>query len=160
SEPQVVTQGSDRIIVEMPGVQNADQVRKLVGTTGRLDFMPLGTNALTSGQSVDPTWLTTKCANATTSTNCVLFSGDQVAAASIGANQTGQRTVDFTLRDQGKELFADHTAANVGKYFAIVLDGQVISAPRINSSIPNGQVQIESGGIGGYPLDEAQNLVT
>ncbi len=159
SEPQVVTQGSDRIIVEMPGVQNADQVRNLVGTTGRLDFMPVGDAQLGQGQQVDPTWVATKC-SATVKVNCVLFSGDQVAAASIGANQTGQRTVDFTLRDEGKNLFADYTVANIGKYFAIVLDGQVISAPVIQSSIPNGQVQIESGGIGGYPLAEAQNLVT
>jgi preprotein translocase subunit SecD len=159
SEPQVVTQGTDRIIVEMPGVQNADQVRNLVGTTGRLDFMPVGTTQLAQGQAVDPTWVATKCTD-TVTVNCVLFSGDQVAAASIGANQTGQRTVDFTLRDEGKNLFADYTAANVGKYFAIVLDGNVISAPVIKSSIPNGQVQIESGGIGGYPLAEAQNLVT
>ena len=42
AEPQVVVQGSDRIIVEMPGVQNPDQIRDLVGTTGRLDFVPLG----------------------------------------------------------------------------------------------------------------------
>ena len=159
SEPQVVTQGNDRIVVEMPGIQNADQIRKLVGTTGLLDFMPVGTAQLAQGQQVDPTWVSTKC-SATVTVNCVLFAGDQVAAASIGANQTGQRTVDFTLRDQGKDLFADYTANNIGKYFAIVLDGQVISAPVIKSAIPNGQVQIESGGIGGYPLAEATNLVT
>jgi preprotein translocase subunit SecD len=159
SEPQVVTQGTDRIIVEMPGIENADQIRNLVGTTGRLDFMPVGDAQLSQGQQLDPQWMATKCTTDVT-VNCVLFSGDQVAAASIGQNQTGQRTVDFTLRDQGKELFAKYTADNIGKYFAIVLDGQVISAPVIRSSIPNGQVQIESGGIGGYPQAEAQNLVT
>jgi preprotein translocase subunit SecD len=148
AEPQVVIQGSDRIIVEMPGVQNADQIRNLVGTTGQLDFVPLGDTSMAQGQQVDPAQFPP------------LFSGDQVAAASIGQNQTGQRTVDFTLRDQGKQLFADYTKNNIGKYFAIVLDGEVISAPVIQSSIPNGQVQIESGGIGGYPLAEAQNLVT
>jgi len=116
SEPQVVTQGDDRIIVEMPGVQNADQVRNLVGTTGQLNFMPVGTSQLSSGQEVDPTWLATKCPDSKTSINCVLFSGDQVAAASIGANQTGQRTVDFTLRDEGKNLFADRSEERrVGK---------------------------------------------
>src|SRR4051794_11546693 len=148
AEPQVVSQGNDRIIVEMPGVQNADQIRNLVGTTGRLDFVPLGTTQMTQGQTVDLKQYPP------------LFSGDQVAAASVGTDQAGGRTVDFTLRDQGKDLFADYTAKNVGKYFAIVLDGQVISAPVIQSSIPNGQVQIESGGIGGYPQAEAQNLVT
>jgi preprotein translocase subunit SecD len=148
AEPQVVAQGNDRLIVEMPGVQNPDQIRKLVGTTGRLDFVPLGDTQMTQGQQVD--------LNAFPP----LFSGDEIAAAQIGQNQTGQRTVDFTLNGDGKEKFADYTAKNVGKYFAIVLDGEVISAPVIRSSIPNGQVQIESGGIGGYPLDEAQNLVT
>ncbi len=148
SEPQVVVQDPDRIIVEMPGIQNADQIRKLVGTTGRLDFVPLGTTTATSGQELDLTAFPP------------LFSGDQVAAASIGADETGQRTVNFTLQAEGKDLFANYTAEHVGQYFAIVLDGKVITAPVIQSSIPNGQVQISSGGIGGYPLDEAQNLVT
>lgn len=148
AEPLVVAQGSDRIVVEMPGLHNPDQIRKLVGTTGRLDFVPLGTTTANSGQPLDLV------------TFPPLFSGDQVAAASIGADETGQRTVNFTLEPTGRDLFADYTAQNIGKYFAIVLDGEVITAPVIQSSIPNGQVQITSGGIGGYPLDEAQNLVT
>jgi len=148
SEPQVVVQGNDRIVVEMPGVQNADQIRKLVGTTGRLDFVPLGTTTATAGQVLDLKAFPP------------LFSGDQVAAASIGTDQTGQRTVDFTLNSTGKDLFAKYTADHIGQYFAIVLDGNVITAPVIQSSIPNGQVQITSGGIGGYPLADAQNLVT
>ena len=148
AEPQVVIQGTDRIIVEMPGVQNADQIRNLVGTTGRLDFVPLGDTQMSGGQAVDLTQFPP------------LFSGNQIAAASIGADQTGRRTVDFTLQSEGKQLFADFTRDNVGKYFAIVLDGEVISAPVINEAIPGGQVQISQGGIGGYPLAEAQNLVT
>ncbi len=148
AEPQVVAQGEDRIVVEMPGVTNADQIRSLVGTTGRLDFVPLGSTQMQQDQQVDLTQ------------HPPLFSGDQVAAASIGANQAGQRTVDFVLKDQGKNLFADYTTKNVGSYFAIVLDGKVISAPVIDEPIPGGQVQIRSGGIGGYPLAEAQNLVT
>jgi preprotein translocase subunit SecD len=148
AEPQVVVQGNDRIVVEMPGVQNADQIRSLVGTTGRLDFVPLGDTQMAAGQVVDLVKFPP------------LFSGDQVAAASIGADQTGNRTVDFTLNAEGKDKFANFTQDNIGKYFAIVLDGQVISAPVIQSSIPNGQVQITQGGIGGYPLAEAQNLVT
>jgi preprotein translocase subunit SecD len=137
AEPQVVVQGTDRIIVEMPGVQNPDQIRDLVGTTGRLDFVPLGQTQMAQDQEVAPEVLATKCDDTTTEM-CVLFSGDQVAAAQIGANQTGQRTVNFTLTG----------------------DGKVITAPVIQSSIPNGQVEIQSGGIGGYPLAEAQNLVT
>jgi preprotein translocase subunit SecD len=148
AEPQVVTQGTDRVVVEMPGVQNADQIRSLVGTTGRLDFVPLGDTPMSDGQEVDLAKFPP------------LFSGDQLAAASIGSDQTGRRTVDFTLKTEGKDKFAAFTADNVGKYFAIVLDGKVISAPVINEAIPGGRVQISQGGIGGFPLAEATSLVT
>ena len=160
SEPTVVAQGDDRIVVEMPGVTNFEQIESLIGTTGRLDFVPLGATQAAPDQELNPEWLATKCENPTTSTNCVLFSGDQIAAASIGADQQGQRTVNFNLSAEGKDKFAAHTAANTGAYFAIVLDGEVISAPQINEAIPGGQVQISQQGIGGYPLAEAQNLVT
>jgi len=159
AEPQVVVQGTDRIVVEMPGVQNADQIRSLVGTTGRLDFVPLGTTPASQGQQLDPSVIGQQCDD-THQVDCVLFSGTEVASATIGANQTGQRTVDFVLKDQGKQLFANYTAKHVGDFFAIVLDGEVISAPTINEPIPGGQVQISQNGIGGYPLAEAQNLVT
>ncbi len=89
-----------------------------------------------------------------------LFSGDQVQSASIGQDQSGGLTVDFVLKGDGAKLFGDYTGAHVGDYFAITLDGTVISAPVIRNAIPNGQVQIESGGIGGFPAKEANSLVT
>jgi preprotein translocase subunit SecD len=159
SEAQVVVQGTDRIVVEMPGVTNADQIRTLVGTTGSLDFVPLGQTPAAAGQEL-PKTTTGQACDAGHLTNCVLFSGTSIASASIGANQTGQRTVDFTLNGSGKDLFAAYTAAHVGDYFAVVLDGKVITAPVIQQSIPGGQVQISQNGIGGYPLADAQNLVT
>ena len=159
AEPQVVVQGTDRIIVEMPGVANVEQIRTLVGTTGRLDFVPLGQTPAAQDQQLPDATIATIC-DAKTLVNCVLFSGDQVAAANIGTSQTGQRTVDFTLNGDGKQLFADYTNAHVGDYFAVVLDGKVITAPTIREAIPGGQVQISQNGIGGYPLAAAQNLVT
>jgi hypothetical protein len=123
------------------------QLRSLLGATGRLDFVPLGATEMAQGDTIDLNQYPP------------LFSGDQVAAASIGSDQTGQRTVDLTLKDQGKQLFADFTAQHVGQYFAIVLDGQVISAPVIMDSISDGKVQISGGGVGGWPLAEAQDLV-
>lgn len=146
AEPQVVVQGTDRIVIEMPGIQNADQIRALVGQTGRLDFVPLGRTPAAVGQKID------------LEVNKPLFSGDQIASASIGQSDTRGRTVDFVLREEGRRLFADFTARHTGEYFAIVLDGEVVSAPVIQNSIPNGQVQITQQG--GYPLAEAQNLVT
>jgi preprotein translocase subunit SecD len=148
SEPVVVTQGSDRVVVELPGVTDPDSVRQLVGQTGRLDFVPLGQTQVQEGQVLDLKAFPP------------LFSGDQVQSASLGQNQQGGLTVDFVLKGDGAKLFGDYTAGHVGDYFAITLDGSVISAPVIRSSIPNGQVQIESGGIGGFPAKEANNLVT
>jgi protein-export SecD/SecF family membrane protein len=147
AEPVVTTQGTDRVVVELPGVADPEAVRRLVGTTGRLDFVPIPNNA-------------TPPAEGTKIEYPPLFSGDQVESATIGADQTGQRTVNFVLKANGQKLFADHTASHVGQYFAITLDGVVISAPRINEAIPNGQVQISAGGLGGFSLQEATNLVT
>ncbi len=149
SEPVVVVQGSDRVVVELPGVTDVDAVRRLVGQTGRLDFVPLGTTPASDGQILD------------LAVTPPLFSGDQVESAAVGTDSTGGGlAVDFVLRSTGATLFADYTAAHIGEYFAITLDGSVISAPVINSSIPNGQVQISAGGIGGFPAKEANELVT
>ena len=149
SEPVVVTSGTDRIVVEVPGVTDTDAVRRLVGATGRLDFVPIptGQQPPAEGTKVDLSKYT------------VLFSGDQLDSARVGSDQNGNRTVDFVLKDKGKNLFADWTAKHVGEYFAIVLDSTVISAPRINQSIPGGNVQITAGGIGGFAKKDAENLV-
>ena len=147
AEPVVTTQGADRVVVELPGVSDPESVRRLVGKTGRLDFVPI------------PTGATPPVANSSINYP-PLFSGEQVSSATIGQDQTGARTVDFVLKDQGAKLFADYTAQHVGDYFAITLDQVVISAPVIKNSIPNGQVQISSGGAGGFALKEATDLVT
>jgi preprotein translocase subunit SecD len=131
----------------LPGVSDPEAIRKLVGTTGRLDFIPIPPTA-------------TPPADGTEITYPALFSGDQVETATIGTDQTGQRTVNFVLKSAGQKLFADFTAGHVGEYFAIALDSRVISAPRINEAIPNGQVQISAGGVGGFSLKEATSLVT
>ena len=148
SEPVVTTQGKDRVVVELPGVTDPEAVRKLVGTTGRLDFVPLGTTQATANQTLDP------------KTYPPLFSGDQVSSATVGTDQNGRPAVNFVLKDTGKSLFADYTKDHIGQYFAITLDNSVISAPVINDSIPTGNVQITGGGLGGFSAKEATDLVT
>jgi preprotein translocase subunit SecD len=148
SEPVITTQGTDRIVVELPGVADPQAIRDLVGQTGRLDFVPLGTTQKQVGDVIDPKQFP------------ALFSGEQLETAAIGNDPTKGRIVTFVLKSEGAKLFGDYTAANVGKFFAIVLDSKVISAPSINQAIPGGHVEISSGGIGGYPLKEAQQIVT
>jgi preprotein translocase subunit SecD len=148
SEPVVTTQGSDRVVVEMPGVTDPESIRSLIGQTGRLDFVPLGKTTAQAGQTLD------------LKANPPLFSGDQVASASIGQDTSGGLAVDFVLKGDGAGLFATYTAQHVGDYFAITLDSSVISAPVIQNSIPGGNVQISAGGLGGFSAKEANNLVT
>jgi hypothetical protein len=144
----VHAEGVDRVVVELPTAIDTDAARSLIGQTGRLDFVPLGTTQMEAGDTIDPTKFP------------ALFSSAEIESAAIGnSGQTNQRVVAFVLKPNGAKLFEDYTAANIGRYFAIVLDGKVISAPVINSAIPGGHVEISSGGIGGYPLKEAQNLV-
>jgi preprotein translocase subunit SecD len=148
SEPVVLTQGSDRVVVEMPGVTDVEAVRNLVRQTGQLDFVPLGTTTAQEGQVLD------------LKATPPLFGGKEVSSATVGTDQNGRPAVDFVLKDQGAKLFADYTASHVGQYFAIVLDSAVISAPVIQNSIPNGQVQITGGGLRGFAAKDAQDLVT
>src|SRR5690242_14017269 len=148
SEPVVTTQGSDRVVVELPGVTDPEAMRKLIGQTGRLDFVPLGQTQATEGQVLDPKQYPP------------LFSGDQVQSATVGQDQNGRPAVDFVLKSDGASKFAQYTAANVGSYFAITLDNSVISAPVIQNSIPNGNVQITGGGLAGFSAKDATNLVT
>lgn len=150
AEPVVLTQGEDRIVVELPGIQDTASVRRLVGQTGELTFVPItpGDPVPTVGASID------------LDRYPPLFRGEELSSASIGQDRNGGRAVAFVLKDNGSKLFEDYTRVHVGDFFAIVLDGVVISAPQIQSAISGGQVQItQESTIGGYPLREAQELV-
>ena len=105
AEPNVQTAGGDRITIELPGAADADEIRRLVGSTGRLDFIPVPpayNNAVTDGQPLpagmpaDP-----------------IFSGDQIAAARPGTEpNTGRPAVDIELKQRGADLFDEFAAAH------------------------------------------------
>jgi hypothetical protein len=147
----VTTQGSDRILVAVAVPADDESVtapiRSLLGTTGRLDFVPLGDRQRQPGDIVDLTMFPP------------LFSGDQVDGAKVGANQDGALTVELTLRSTGASLFASYTSEHIGAHFAIVLDGVVLSAPIVKGAITDGDVVVESGAVGGWPLAVARQLV-
>ena len=161
AEPVVVTGGSDRVVVELPGVTDTATIRNLVGQTGRLDFVPVPpSTTLNQGQTLDLTNVTTCAGTGVVTTTCILFSGDQLESASLGTDQNGGRAVSFNLKDTGEQLFAAFTRDHINEQFAIVLDSTVISAPVIQGAITGGTVQITNEGtIGGMPAAEATNLV-
>lgn len=147
AEPIVQTQGQDRIVVEIPGVANPEDVRNLIGSTGLLEFVPIpaGTPGIGAG-SLRPPDLP------------ALFTGEQIEVARPGFDEQGRRTVDFELAPEGARLFDEYAARAFpqNEQFAIVLDGEVISAPTINAPRFGGRGQIS----GGFTQAEVTNLVT
>jgi len=146
SEPIVTTQGTDRVVVELPGVSDPQAVRRLVGQTGRLEFVPITADCPqpTEGQKLD----LEACPP--------LFSGTEIANANVGTDEVSRPAVNFELKSDGAAKFADYTRQNIGQQFAIVLDEVVISAPVIQSPITDGRGQIS----GSFSLQEATGLST
>jgi preprotein translocase subunit SecD len=157
AEPVVQTQGTDRIIVDLPNAKNPDEIRALLVQTGKLDFIPLppaeyGTGSATGTyQAVEGQPLPT--------TETPLFGGGQIDQAYATTDQTGLRAVGFRLKSTGSQLFGDYTSKHVGEFFAIVLDGKVVSAPVIQSAITGGQ-GIITGGTTGFTAAQMNNLIT
>ena len=158
SEPVVQTQGTDRVVVELPGVTNKDEIEKLVGQTGRLDFVPLPASVY--GTSTNPGPQQAAEGQPLPTPEKPLFSGDQIESANPSTDQNGQRAVGFALKSTGAKLFSEYTSAHVNEFFAIVLDNVVVSAPRIESPITTGSGIITGGGIGGFVAKDMNNLVT
>ena len=162
SEPIVVVQGTDRVVVELPGATDREAIERLVGTTGQLTFVPLpadrygstttgsgGALGVVDGQPLpnDPLLVP-------------LFDGTQLDNANPGSDQsTGEPVVAFTLKDEGAKKFADYTRGHVNEFFAIVLDGTVISAPSIREPITSGSGQITMG-TGADAVAQMNSLVT
>ena len=147
ADATVQAEGSDRIIVTLPGITDPEPIRTFIGQIGQVDFVPLGQTQVAAGQTLD------------LSRFPPLFGGDAIASASVGADQNGQPAIDFVLDPEGTRLFADYTAQNIGSSFAITVDGAVLTAPVIQNAIPGGDVQITGGGVDGFDANEAARMV-
>jgi preprotein translocase subunit SecD len=142
SEPQVRTEtsgdGQRRIVVEVPGVKNEDQVRSLVGSTGQLQFIDPKGQPLTVDQDIRPL-----IADGSVG---VLFDGASIDPGSVNpATQTANIGVEFTLRSPASEIWCEFTTANTGNPGPIALDGRIITTPEIQSAICGGQTIITVG---------------
>ncbi|MGE0746935.1 MAG: protein translocase subunit SecD [Rhodospirillales bacterium] len=139
AEPTIQRLGADRILVQLPGVQDPDRIKTLLGSTAKMAFHMVA-DAPGPGTEMVPD------ANGTTRyplERRALLQGDRLTDASPGFDQrTGQPVVNFKLDAVGARRFGEITAANVGRPFAIVLDGKVLSAPVIREPITGGSGQI------------------
>jgi len=162
-EPSIVREGRSRIVVQVPGLQNPDQLKALLGKTARLEFRmvdvtadpvevaagraPPGSEVLPFADPADGVGIAVG--------RRAIISGDQLIDARQEYNQLdNQPVVSIRFDSQGGRKFARVTQENVGKPFAIVLDGKVLSAPRINEPILGGSAQIS----GNFSVDSANEL--
>jgi preprotein translocase subunit SecD len=155
SEPQVRTEigqdGSRRIIVEVPGVSNEDQVRSLVGSTGQLQFIDPKGQTLTEQQPVADL-----IANGTVG---VIFNGGEIEPGSVApSSDQGQLGVVFNLKADGSKKWCDFTTTHVQQPGPIALDGKIITTPNIQGAICGGQTVITVGSSGAAAETERTNL--
>ncbi|WP_138935052.1 protein translocase subunit SecD [Roseovarius arcticus] len=151
SEPVISRVGDDRILVQMPGVENPAQLRALLGSTAKMSFQMVA-----PGPGPGVTLLPLRDGSGDIPVqDDVALSGDRLDAAASGFEpDTGRPMVTFDFDQQGGAAFAEITAANIGQRFAVVLDGEVLTAPVIRQAIPGGHGQIT----GDFTLEEAQTL--
>jgi len=148
-EPTVQRQGSRRIIVELPGIQDPERAIALIGKTALLEFVDTQLTSLPRGArwSADgKTVMLPPPAQPMPLQKKVILTGADLADAQASFDQnTGEPIVNFQFKGKGAKTFEDFTAANVGKYLTIVLDNEVISSPVIRDRIAGGSGQISGG---------------
>ncbi|MFC7703633.1 protein translocase subunit SecD [Plastorhodobacter daqingensis] len=153
AEPQISRVGGDRILVQLPGVENPAQLRALLGSTALMSFHLVDEGAITArpGFSLMPA----RDGGMIAVEDRVALSGEHLVSAASGFDQqTGQPIVTFRFDTAGALEFGRITSANVGRQFAIVLDGEVLTAPVIQQPIHGGSGQIT----GRFTPEESQTL--
>ncbi len=157
-EPTIQRQGADRILIQVPGVGSAAELKKIIGTTAQLTFHPVVSRASDAGApagagnfvvpSIDEEGVFYILESAP------VVTGEDLVDAQPDFDQNGRPAVSFRFNTAGARRFGDYTAENIGSPFAIVLDNEVISAPVIQSHIPGGSGIIT----GNFDLEESTNL--
>jgi preprotein translocase subunit SecD len=170
AEATITRQGNDRILIQLPGVQDPDRAKGLIGQTGLLEFKLLDertpvedalagrlpeTSEVVYQRRFDPaTKQETRIPHVVQKRT--LLTGNELTDASVQAdpNAQGNWQVSITFSATGAQRFGEITERNVGRYLAIILDGSLYSAPRINERIPGGRAVIT----GQFTVDQARDL--
>ncbi|MEC3861128.1 protein translocase subunit SecD [Mesobacterium sp. TK19101] len=157
-EPTIQQQGADRILIQVPGLGSAQELKDIIGTTAQLTFQPVvsrTTNANAehgAGEEVLPSLDESGTFYVLESVPVV--TGEDLIDAQPSFDQNGRPAVTFRFNPAGARRFGDYTAENIGSPFAIVLDNEVISAPVIQSHIAGGSGIIT----GNFTIEESTNL--
>jgi preprotein translocase subunit SecD len=169
AEPSIQQQGENRILVQLPGVQDPERAKALIGKTALLEFKLLDDRvdpetALRSGVPPEDEILYQRRVDKETKQERripfvvqkkVHITGRDLSTARVSIDQnTSEPYVSVEFNSAGAKAFAELTEANVGRRLAIILDGNVHSAPQIRERIPSGRAQIT----GGFTTEEATDL--
>ncbi|WP_068114643.1 protein translocase subunit SecD [Tropicimonas marinistellae] len=141
-EPSIQRQGESRIVIQVPGIGSADELKSLIGTTAKLTFHPVvsrttdpdadpgARNLLLPSMDEEGVFYVVEQSH--------VVSGEELTDAQPSFDQNGRPAVNFRFNPTGARKFGDYTRDNIGSPFAIVLDNEVISAPVIQDHIPGG----------------------
>ena len=153
NEPNILKRGNDRILVELPGLDDPDRIKTLLGKTANLTFQfitesseeSFGTQMLLFENGSEEARVSRR----------IILSGDNLVDAKPSMNsQTNETVVSFNLDRVGAKKFGKATSSNVGKRLAIILDGKIISAPSVSEPIMGGSGQIS----GNFTFQSATDL--
>ncbi|MCA8884519.1 MAG: protein translocase subunit SecD [Rhodobacteraceae bacterium] len=157
-EPTIQRQGDRRILIQVPGIGSADELKGLIGTTARLTFQSvLGRTSDPAANPGPGNLLLPSLDDPETYyivEDQVVVSGDELTDARPAFDQNGRPSVSFRFDPQGARKFGDYTAAHIGSPFGIILDNEVISAPVIQSHIAGGSGIIT----GSFSVEESTEL--
>jgi preprotein translocase subunit SecD/SecD/SecF fusion protein len=159
-EPSITRQGADRIVVQAPGESDPEALERVIGQTAQLTFQMVDVennvqDAVAGRVPPDAELLQDELGTPYLVKRRVLVSGENLTRAAVGADESGRPAIDFRFDGQGARRFGEATTQNIGRPFAIILDGRVISAPTIQVPITNGSGQIT----GSFTIAEASELV-
>ncbi len=153
-DPSITRQGDDGVLVQLPGVDNPGQIRKLLGTTAKMTFH-WAVNAQWPADGLLMSVPGQIAGEQYRLERQVALEGKHISDAQLAFNQdTGQPVVNFKLDKEGARQFGDMTSENLGRALAVVLDGKVITAPVIQSVIAGGSGEIS----GSFTSSEANEL--
>jgi preprotein translocase subunit SecD len=157
-EPTIQRQGENRILIQVPGIGSASELKSLIGTTAQLTFNAVVSRTTDAAAQPGPRQVILPSLDQEGVFYIVeeapVVTGEELVDAQPSFDQNGQPAVSFRFDTTGARKFGDYTAANIGAPFAIVLDNEVISAPVIQSHIPGGSGIIT----GNFTVEESTQL--
>jgi len=153
NEPNILKRGNDRILVELPGLDDPMRIKSLLGKTANLTFRFV-TNNIEDSFGAEKLQYEDSPETSIVSKRIILSGDNLLDAQPRMNNETNETIVSFTLDRVGAKRFGKATSKGIGKQLAIVLDGKIISAPVIRDTIASGSGQIS----GGFTFQTATDL--